>query len=260
MVEENKELAVTENQSTGLPAIADQLAELGVSAQDLIIPKLLLMQNTSEYVGDKKAAMGDIVNSQSLEVVGGIGKDLAIVPLKMYKTWRVYNMDSGQPEFVRQDAVTAQNEKLPWEDMEEIDGKKVPIRRDLCLNFFVLLRTDLENGDAFPLVVSFKRTSTQAGRQLATHLFKMACLGRLPYSQTQVLQVKAQKKDKNTYGVYEIAKGAELTEEQKQLAGDWLKRLASITYKVDESEDEVPETAAPAAAPVVVGGQPDMKF
>ncbi len=255
MTEESN--AVVQAPPTSLSATAKALEELGVSSQDLIIPKLLLMQNTSEYVGDGKAKLGDIVNSQTIDVIGGLDKAVLLVPLKLYKTWRVYDMSSGQPEFKRQDAVSASNEKLPWEGVE--DGK--PIRRDLCMNFFVLLGSELADGTAFPCVVSFKRTSIQAGRQLATHLFKRACLGQLPYSQAIPLQVKKEKKDTNTYAVFEMGKASALSAEFIQAAKDWTERLVQITYKVDDTDEEVAAAAAaPAAAPVVVGGAPDMSF
>lgn len=261
MTEQN---ALVVSEQANVPALSSQMKELGVSASDLIIPKMLLMQNTSEYVGDKKAAMGDIVNSQTLEVLGGEKSPVSLVPLKMYKTWRVYDMDSGQPEFLRQEAVTADNEKLPWEDTEENeDGKKIPIRRDLCMNFFCLLYKEVQSGEAFPVVASFKRTSIQAGRQLATQIFMQACLNRPPYAKTALLSVKTQKAEKNTYAVFEISKGADLPKDHADLAALWLKRLAEITYKVDEADESeaTASAAAPAAAPVVVGGSgPEMKF
>jgi hypothetical protein len=256
---ETKEIVAKENTPTALISMSEQIKELGISAQDLVIPKILLMQNTSEMVGDGKAKLGDVINSQTLEILGSVDKPISFIPLKLYKTWRVYDMSQGQPSFLRQDAVSATNEKLPWEDVEEVEGKQVPIRRDLCMNFFVLLMSEVEEGTAFPCVVSFKRTSMQAGRQLATHLFKMACLNRLPYSQTQVLKVTRQKQDTNTYAVFEIGKGAELSLAHKEVAATWVANLAQIAYKVDEADETEAPAAAPAA-PVVVGGSPDMKF
>lgn len=245
--------AVAEEQVTTV-SLSQAMADTGVSASDLVIPKLLLMQNTSEYVGDDKAKLGDIVNSQTLEVLGGFNQQVDIIPLKVYKTWRVYDMTGGQPKFMRQDTVTSSNEKLPWDDTE--DGH--PIRRDMCMNFFVLLLSEVSKGEAFPCVVSFKRTSMQAGKTLATHLFKMSAMNRPPYSQSVALKVSKQKKDTNTYGTYEIGKGSEISLEYKREAAKWLEMLSKIAYKVDEEQEE---TETPAAAPVIVGGSPsDMKF
>lgn len=236
-------------------AMTTTMQDIGVTAQDLVIPKLLLMQNTSEYVGDGKVKMGDVVNSQTLEVLSDTTRALGIIPLKLYKTWRVYDLSGSQPKFLRQEAITAENASLPWEAYEE----GIPIRRDLCMNFFILLLAEVEKGEAFPCVVSFKRTSIQAGKQLATHLFKMAALGRLPYSQSIELKVTRQKKETNTYAVFEIGKGTEATAEAKATAEKWLGLLSSLTYKVDEEREEEP--VAPPQAPLVVGDdQAEMKF
>lgn len=249
---ETKEVAVAQ-ETKGL-SVSNALQDLGIEAGDLIIPKLLLMQNTSQMVGDDAAKVGDIINSQSLEVLGGLGAPVDIIPLKMTKTWRVYDLGGKQPEFIRQEAVTAANVNLPWDDTE--DG--VPIRRDMCMNFFVLLVSDVVKEEAFPCVVSFKRTSMQAGKQLATHLFKMTALGKKPYAHSVQLKAAKQKTDTNTYGVFELGKSTPLPADVQAVAEKWCSLLTSMTYKVDD-KDDAPQ--ASTVAPIVVGGaSTGMKF
>lgn len=255
-------LPAPSNPGSQLPVAPDQfkqmLEETGVSATDLVIPKLLLMQNTSEYVGNDTAKMGDIVNSQTLEVIGSVGKPVEVIPLKLYKTWRTYSLASGQPKFLREEPVTAQNASAPWEDKEPAqDGKgTIPIRRDMNFNFFVLLKSELEAGEGFPVVVSFKRTSMNAGKQLATQLFKMLALGRAPYSSTMKLGVKKEKKDTNTYALFECAKGEPCSEQHKAEAKLWLERLQVITFRV--AEDKEHDAGEPVAeAPRTSSTPPD---
>lgn len=242
-------------QETKAVSLANTMDDLGISAQDLVIPKLLLMQNTSEMVGDGAAKSCDVVNSQTLQVIGGLTQPIEIVPLKVYKTWRVYSLAGKQPEFIRQEAVTAANINLPWDDME--DG--VPIRRDLCMNYFVLLMSEVTKGEAFPCVVSFKRTSMQAGKQLATHLFKMMKLNKPAYSQSIQLKVSKQKTDTNTYGVFEIGAAKPLAAEHQAIAESWFKELATITYKIDD-KDDVPAAQVATVAPEIVQQDSKMKF
>jgi hypothetical protein len=254
---EQLNLIPIESKAVTAVELQDAMAEMGISGQDLIIPKLLLMQGTSEYVGDDKAKLGDIVNSQTLEVVGSFTTSMQIIPLKMYKTWRIYDMSEGQPNFIRQVPVTAANEKLAWEDIEE--GK--PIRRDMCMNFFVLLDKELKANEAFPCVISFKRTSMQAGKQLATHLFKMAALGRPPYVQSLILSTAKRKTETNSYAIFEIGKGTELDSDAKGVAKEWISRLASMVYTIDEEIEKADtKSSTQAEAPIVVGDAPDMKF
>lgn len=234
-------------------AMSEMMAEIGVQAQDLVIPKLLLMQNTSEYVGDEKAKLGDVVNSQTIEVLGGFASPVAILPLKLYKTWRVYDMSGGQPEFMHQDPVTPANEKQEWEGTEVVDGQTIPVRRDLCFNFFALLKTDIANGEGFPVVVSFKRTSMQAGRQLATQMFKMGAIRRPSYARNILLSVKKEKKDTNTYAVFECRVGDLSSEAEMLECKKWLGLLGSMKYTVDEKDED--NTQKPVAQPEVVGAE-----
>lgn len=229
-------------------SITQTMSDVGISAQDLIIPKLLLMQNTSEYVGDGKAQMGDVLNSQTLEKLGSINEPVNIVPLKLYKTWRVYDMSGRTPTFLRQDPVTPGSERLPWEDNEN----GMPIRRDLCMNYFVLLTKELESGDAFPMIVSFKRTSMQAGKVLSSHIFKLAYLKRPPFSQSVPLKISRQKKETNTYAVFEIGKGTDLSDAMKEAASKWLEVLSTMNYKVDESDEEKVQGVINRASSAVV--------
>lgn len=241
-----------QEQSTAL-ALSDMMESTGITASDLVIPKLLLMQNTSEYVGDGKAVLGDIVNSQTMEVVGSLKTPCEIIPLKMYKTWRIYDVSSKSPRFIRQEAVTRSNEKLPWDDVEN----GTPIRRDQCINFFALIKTELDTGNDFPCAISFRRSSFSTGKQLATQLFRMTMQGKLPYSESVMLGVKKEKNDTNYYSVYTMSKGAELTKEQQASAAKWLSMLSSVSYKVDDESEEKTQSQK---KPTVVVSQDDVGF
>lgn len=229
--------------------IAQSMADMGISASDLVIPKLLLMQPTSEMVGDEKAKVGDVVNSQTLEILGNDKASLEIIPLKLFKTWRIMDMSVKPAKLLRTENVTSQNEKLPWEGNE--DGK--PIRRDFCHNFFVLLLPEVEAGEAFPAVIQFKRTSSYAGRQLSTQLFKMAALGRKAFSQTVIVSVGKEKHETNTYALFKIGKGNPTNAKGLAAAEEWSGRLAAMTYTIDEGGEVEVEREVSSSGPTVVG-------
>lgn len=234
-------------------AMAQQMAETGIEAGDLEIPKIMLMQNTSELVGDERAKLGDLVNTMTEEVIGGFTQTVEIVPLKLFKTLRIYDMSGAQPKLMRAEPLTSENAKLPWEGMEG----DIPIKRVTNMNFFVLLKKEILDGSSFPLVVSFKSTGMQAGKQLATHLFKLVALNRLPYSQSVLLTSSKEKKDTNTYAVFGIGKGMSLTPEQVMDAKSWLVRLASMNVRIHEVQEEGETGGAnrgPAPAPYVISG------
>lgn len=223
------------------------MQELGVEASDLVIPSVQLMQGTSSLVGDDKAKLGDIVNMQTEEVLGSPDKPIKILPLKMYKTLRTYDVTNNGFKFMHEEPLTPANDKMDGEGQEN----GIPVKRYHTMNFFVLLKSDLEKNEAFPCLVRFRSTGMNAGRALATHLYKRVHLRQLPYSQFVELSCRKEKKDTATYAVFSIGKPENASAEDIKVAQDWLATLATANVRVDEREDTAAETMA-AAKPVVV--------
>lgn len=247
----SNELVKTEE--TKALSVSSAMEELGISASDLSIPKLHCMQSTSELVGEGQAKPGELVNSMTKEILGGYDKPIEIIPLFANKTWVYYDMSTGQPKFMRIEPMTPATENLPWDDIEN----GIKIRRDACLNFFVLLNKDAEEDECFPYVISFKRTSYAAGKALATHLLKLKMFRKPVFDKTVILSSRKEKKDTNTYAVLGIAVGKSASEKARNAAQLWLDLLAKNSYRVDNS-DVAEEVAKPAAPTVtVVGGSVD---
>lgn len=228
------------------------LKELGIDTKDIVIPSVQLMQGTSALVGDGKAKLADIVSMQNEEVIGGVDKAVKILPLRMFKTLRTYDVTNNGFKFLREDVLTDENEKTAGEGTEN----GMLVKRYPTFNFFVLLKTDLDKGKGFPSLIRFRSTGMTAGRALATHLVKLVWFRQKPYAQFVELTVKKEKKDTATYAVFGIsAKGEEATQTDVESAESWLAMLAAGNYKVaeaDESRDEGSRVAA--AKPVTVGG------
>jgi hypothetical protein len=238
---------MTQAQSTEL-TVSSAMEELGISIGDLSIPKIHCMQSTSDMVGEGLAKPGQFVNSMTKEVIGEYDKPVEIIPLFANKTWVYYDMTSGQPKFMRIEAMTPQNEHLPWDDVEN----GVKIRRDAALNFFVLRATEAEDDECFPYVISFKRTSYQAGKALATHLLKLKMFRKPVFSKSVILSSRKEKKDTNTYAVMGIAIGKPTSDKAQAAAQLWLEMLQKGAYKVDDSD--VKDDAKAAAPKMTVVG------
>lgn len=257
MSKKNQEVAVQQDElATKAVALATEakeravaLQELGVEAGDLVIPSVQVMQNTSALVGDEKAKIGDIVNMATEEVIGGGDKSVRILPLKLFKTLRTYDVSQGF-KFMGEQPLTPQAEKLVGEG--EIDGK--PVKHYATFNFFVLLKTDMDKGEGFPCLLRFRSTGMNAGRSLATYLFKLVFLRKKPYSHFVELNTRKEKKDTNTYAVPVIntAKPTPATQQELEVAESWLAMLAAGNYRVDDREDTPAENEGTAAKPVVV--------
>lgn len=239
---------------------AQQMQEAGIEMKDLEIPKLMLMQATSEAVANDRAEVGDILNTMDESVVGSLEQKVEIIPLKQFKTVRIYDMSSGDPEFIRAEQDDGKNSSFEMREGREklADGTEVPVKRVLNMNFFVLLKKEVDEDEAFPAVISFKSTSIPAGKQVATQMFKMLQLGKLPYSKSVILGVKKDSKDKRTWAVYTVEKGNQLDEKAMACAAKWLASLAAANVKIQEDAEEGDfeenTSTGPVAAPTVVGG------
>lgn len=255
-----QEVAIQQDELTGravaLQAEAQErskaLQELGVDQKDLIIPSVQVMQNTSALVGDEKAKLGDVVNMSTEEILGGGDKKVPFLPLKIFKTLRVYAVGEGF-KFHHEEPLTPVSEKLPFEGTEP-DGTIV--KRYPTINAFVLLKSNLDKEEGFPCLIRFKSTGMNAGRALATHLYKQVYFKKRPYAQFMELSTRKEKKDTNTFSVPSVTKGEPATNVEIEAAEGWLAMLAAGNYKVDEREDITEEQAGGAKPqPTVIRGE-----
>lgn len=253
------ELAVKE--AAGVPMVAPVPVDQAIKASDLVVPRLRLIQSTSPEVADGKAKLGDIWNSQTHEVVGNFETPLEIIPLKMFKSWRVMDVSGKQAKWVRDETVTSENESREWEGREDIvdkesgqEKKDCAVRYDFTYNFFILIKKEVDAGDGFPAVISMRRTSAMAGKHLSTHLFKRQALKQHPASKSVIIKVGKQRKEQNTWGIFEIHQGSMSNEDALAAADRWLPLLDQMRAKIDEPE--AVEVEGVAAAPVVVGSSP----
>jgi hypothetical protein len=86
------EVAVKDSTEVVESQVSTNLGDWGsadVSASDVIIPKILCMQATSELVAEGKARMGDFVDSITHEVLGSVDSPIKFIPFHMEKVWIV---------------------------------------------------------------------------------------------------------------------------------------------------------------------------
>lgn len=212
-----------------------------VSAQDIIIPRILLMQPMSEAVTEGDAAFGDMVESLSNEKVGDLKTPLEVVPFLMRKIFVEYDVTNGtdmkNKKFLRVTPITPQNENLPYNDEETRDGKRMLIMRDYVREFYVLRVDELKLGATIPYTISFRRSSAQAGKKLATQMYvKNLNAGKTPASVTVMLTVNKTTNDQGTFGTFDIAPNAPTDIKYIAEAFKWLQLVNQGSAKVaDES-------------------------
>lgn len=205
--------------------------ESGILASDCVIPRILLMQGTSDFVKERTANIGDIVKSTTLEVVANPDSMVNFIPLMEPATgWRVEKRAVGAQrwEFVRREPRNAANDALPWRFNADKDGNLLEEtvksshewRRVKTLSLFAILPTDVaahhtelaraQAGELpdlskalSPVMIEFRSTSFTAGKEVSTF-----------FTQVQQYKVKAWKyqlklgcfMDKNDEGSFYVYK------------------------------------------------------
>lgn len=217
----------------------------GTDTRDILIPKILGMQGLSRLVADGKAAMGDIVNSVTGEILGNMRevgkKPLKIIPITTFKTW-VENVvteipgQQVQKKFKGIVPMTPENADLPFESI--VDGKK--IQRDRTLNFYVLVEGQTSE---FPYLLSFRRTSFRAGQKLATHFIKCeiaAVRGKPVPPAATMFSLTGNKvtNEKGTFYVFDIEPAGPTASDDLKAAYEWFQILKKAAVRVDHSDLE----------------------
>lgn len=253
-----KEVAVKQNAEVSTEVLDAGLIDevygsYQVDASDIVIPKLLLMQQSSQYVAAEKARLGDFVNSLNGDKLGSIVEPIEIIPFHFRKSWDIVNKDDNN-SYLRNEPFTPANAALPWEDKEGA----MNIKRIKRLDFFCMVPKMLGAGSVLPMVVSFKSTSYKTGAIILTEWEEMRARNaqlkksgkanemKLPFSKSFILAgVKLTNDKKQTYCSSSVIAGIDVPMETQKLCLDWLKTLRTATnIVVDDSEEK--EVTKPA--------------
>ena len=196
-----------------------------ISKDDLLMPKILMMQKMSELVEEQKAKPGELVDSLTEEVLCAQGESLEIIPFRSETIYK--EMRAGEFH-----AVIPATEKLPLEEM--IDGVKV--ERDLIIQVFVLI--PVPGLDDIPYVISFKRTSRKAGQKIVTKFWRHQMAGLPSCAVSWKLSVKKVAGDKGAYYVYDTTLSRKSTQEEIAKAFMFNQSIISGKRKVDHSDEK----------------------
>jgi hypothetical protein len=240
---ESKEVAVKSSNEVATEFKGMFNAGLGLGAgenidnEDILIPKIQLVQALSQAVTDKQAQAGDYFNTVDKVV---IESPLDIVVMSSVKLWQVFKeVPTGKGTKVKLEYVET-IDFLGNEDLE-IDqdmGNGQVIHRDKLLRFYVVLVNDLKDGMAFPHVIDFKRTSYKAGRELQTKFARLRSVGLPSYSKIFALDKQFIQSEFDYY-VKTVSTGRNITSEELVQVEQWIIELQKNKqkYKADESEE-----------------------
>lgn len=239
-----KEVVKKQEQQVALPSELADWGDTGVNVgNDILLPKLLVMQAPSDLVTEGRAVMGEFRNSITAERLGSINEPIEIIPFHVIKSLDILRRgDDGQFLWARTEPLIenvtdpAYNDNLPWEGQDE-DG--TPIKRVRRLNFFVLLVKDVVEGTAIPYTLSFKSTSMKEGRKMFNRMYVENKMRKLPPAAfTFQLGGIREKNDKGTFIIQQPQLGRQVTIDELKTAKQWYDQVVKGAVKYDLTDDE----------------------
>lgn len=267
MSKKKEEIAVVEDNSAALAAIENEKGwDFEGDPNDILVPRILIAQATSEAVGAGKVTPGSLFRSTNFETLAKNGEPVKIIPLYMHKTWIVSHKIGERFEFLRIEPCTAQNANLDW--TWEEGGSQ--FKREQSLNFFCLLPADVaaeqemlraarEDGEIpdldkalLPVVVSFKSTSYKSGKTLATHFGKASNYKLPAFINTFEISTEYHNNDKGRYYTLNVQSAGKTDKSYMELCRRWYDIVSSTNVKVDEE--------ATPAAPAYDDTETQMQF
>jgi hypothetical protein len=238
-----KEVTVKQETSLTVPSV-DDWGTPEIGAQDILIPKILLMQGLSQFVADGDAQIGEFRDSVSGTLLGSLTAPISFIPVHIDKTWVLSKKIGDRFKYQTMIPVTRDNENMEW---EYTDNEGVLCRRDYTMICYCLLPSDVANGMPMPYTISFRRTSMRAGKKLFTQMYiRNKQAGLVPPAQVMELSAKREKNDQGTYMILDIAPKRSATAPEIVAAFELYKTIQGGSVRVDNSDLEQ-EVQAPAS-------------
>jgi hypothetical protein len=203
-----------------------------------VIPKMHLMQGISQAVAEGKAQQGDIVSSQGFKVLGTKAKPVEIIPVKaLPDTSLIEKFENGK--WVKDREEPFQERARDFTDHDGQKKKHYP-----CINFFVIVASEINDPDARPYLLSFRKTSYMAGKEFFSHFVLMKRARGMgdksasPMALIFTLGAEMKKGAMGPYQVYMVNKLKPTTQEQRNYAVQWYLDLSSKDVVIDDSLTE----------------------
>lgn len=233
MTEESKDLSKTTASAVPAQTSKPQRGfEEGVEKEDIIIPRVKLLQPLSpEVVEEKTGSAGDIINSLTKEVLSS-----EFIPVFKFTNWTRFNPRTKDArgfdaKFAPGDMIWTCADPLDPRVVEEgkWDGDLPPLATKF-LNFFCMFK-----GSPMPLILSFAKTSAKCGKQLLS-LAKFA--GCDMFGRSYKLGTKMIAGEKGTYYIFTVAPDQASTPEQYAAGEKCWNEFSQKEIKTDPLEDE----------------------
>lgn len=217
-------------ESAGWGAIED------IDAGDLLVPKILHQQATSNFAKEGISRPGDFCDSFTGKILAAKDSKLEVIVFGSFKTLAVskYDEASRKYKFERTVTVTRQNAaelgRKPF--YEDIDGES--FRNSLQYNFYCLLPSAIED---LPFIITFEVMKKKTAQKLNTMIALLDQHGKPSAAVVFEFRSVAEKNDKGSWFGIDVKQGRNTTPEELKIAHQWY--LKSRTTKIVAADEHV---------------------
>ena len=208
-----------------------------IDNKDVYIPRINLAQALSEVVSEGTGVKpGDFYDTISRKKI----ENVEIVLFKFFKTWQVLKKVAGKnkPEYIETVPFTVENSNWSWSEGDII--------RNLTFNFYVLLAKDGKIINSTPYLMTFSRTSLNAGKTITTKLTELRSKNLPIAGITFIIGSELKKNDNGKYYVTTVKPGKFTTSEEMIIAKEWHEGSGALKI-----EDKKPQPAIKNETPVL---------
>lgn len=203
-----------------------------ISASDIVVPRLKVMQSNSDLVKEDKAKAGAIIDPDTLEQFAyKAEKPLEFVILASRKYWLI---NEGGNWFSK-----------PANTRHDFPRSEAGVERTFFHSFLVVLKKDLQEKGAFlmPYQLGFSSTGLNAVSTISKIILQgKALAGKPSYAYYMKADVILRKKGQNSWFQLQPSKGADLTKAE-------LEKVTSIPIGLIMEQAEKTDTKGTVQSP-----------
>jgi len=227
---EEQSLAVRKSGKDGMPVGFEEVD----MQQDILMPRVAILQGTSELVLDGKGKVGELADSLSKEI---FGIDFTFIPLYCFKTRCKFKVGEGLVCQSRNALTCTMNidgthhvgescmecKDAQWPEDQTAGGPEC----SLVYNFPAINASAIMS---FPIAISLMKTSSKAGKKLISLAMRT---GEDMFSRKYKLITDKRTNDKGTFAVADIELAGKVTDEEYATAKRWFVSLRAKVVEVD---------------------------
>lgn len=237
IMSKKNEVAVVEQETQVTETfVAPEFQGEAIDMNDITFPKLIAMQPVSESVTDGIYVSGDIINSITGEVVGGVKKELEVYPLRYRKYYKVEKGTSGEKEWVRAEPITSKEDMNKEWDFEE---NGVLMTRRPVLEIFLMAPSVSELPFLWRIQgMSYKNIS----KSFITMAFALPqAQKKAPFIRSLLIRTEKESNEKGNFFVYKFKIGKLTDASTYALCNQWYETTKSAKIEQDQEAQDVQE-------------------